>query len=183
MAASYFIYSGDTFMSRNSMSSEMWFVYLFKSHIATGIIAILTGIFQFFPSIRKRWIHVHRLVGKLYVGSIFFSATCGLILAQFAFGGLITRMGFSILSVLWFYFTYLAFDYARKGMISSHKEWMFRSYALTFSSLTLRIFLLTALFTSIPFMYVYQFASWGCWITNLIVCEQIISSFKKEKPS
>ncbi len=178
MAASYFNQAEDQFLSSKSLSTEFWYVLIFKLHIAFGIISILTGAFQLIPSIRKRWINLHRWIGKLYVGSIFVSATCGLVIAQLALGGLITRMGFSILSLLWFYFTYLAYTHARNGNISMHRTWMYRSYALTFSSLTLRIFLLTALFTSIPFLAIYQFASWGCWITNLIVCELILSRKK-----
>ncbi len=181
MALTYFIYTKNSFLDSKSLSSVLWYTMMFKTHIAFGIISILTGAFQFIKSFRKRWLSAHKTIGKVYLLAIFISSICGFIVAQFATGGLISRLGFSILAVLWFYFTFQGFKYAKAGDIPAHKVWIYRSFALTFSSFTLRIFLLGALFNIAPFIQVYQFASWGCWITNLIVCELIIYDMKNKK--
>lgn len=175
MASSYFFQAGNPFLDSKSVSSSSWYVILFKSHVGFGIVSILIGPFQFFKKLRDRRKGLHRLLGKIYVGAIFLSATTGLVIAQYAVGGLITRIGFSTLAVIWFYFTYLAYTTIRKGNVKAHEIWMFRSYALTFSSLTLRLILLVGVLTSWGFIPSYQFASWGCWIINLIVCEWILN--------
>ena len=174
MASSYFIYEKNSFLDAKELSSYLWYRTIFKTHIVSGVVAIVTGAFQFIKSPIKQRISLHKYIGKVYVASIFISSFCGLVAAQFATGGLVSRIGFSVLSILWFYFTYLAYKQARAGNIPAHKIWMYRSYALTFSSLTLRLFLLLVLFSPAPFLIVYQFASWACWITNLVVCEWIL---------
>ncbi len=39
----------------------------FKLHIFCGGLALLIGWLQFIPSLRKNYIHTHRLIGKAYV--------------------------------------------------------------------------------------------------------------------
>ncbi|MEO9869802.1 DUF2306 domain-containing protein [Ekhidna sp.] len=181
MASAYFIYTKNSFFDAKPLSSELWYAIVFKTHIALGIISIVAGAYQFIRMFRKSWTSLHRIVGKVYVLSIFISAPCGLIAAQFATGGLITRLGFSILAILWFCFTYLAYHHIKLGDVEKHRIWMYRSFALTFSSLTLRLFLLIALFNPIGFVVVYQFASWGSWIVNIFVCEMILHNANKKR--
>jgi len=91
---------------------------------------------------------------------VFFSGFAGLIVAQFAMGGWITSVGFSVLSFLWLFTTIKAISSIRLGDISNHKKWMFLSYALTFSAITQRTLLLIPLWTETLFMPIYQLSAW-----------------------
>ena len=61
---------------------------------------------------------------------------------------------------------------ARFG-IAAHRRWMTRSYALTFATVTLRLWLprLAAIF---PFETAYQTVSWLAWVPNLLIVEWAI---------
>lgn len=156
-------------LKRKEIASSFWYLLTFRAHILFGIIAILVGPFQFIKRLRAQLPILHRILGYIYFSSVLFSGLAGLIIAQFAMGGPITRVGFSILSILWLSSTIKAVGAIRTGDISGHKKWMFLSYALTFSAITQRTILLIPLLTDAPFMPVYQISAWFPWMFNLII--------------
>jgi hypothetical protein len=72
----------------------------FYIHITFGGVALLTGWTQFSTKLRNRYLNTHRLVGKVYVGSVILSSLAGLHIALFASGGIISTLGFGILALL-----------------------------------------------------------------------------------
>ncbi|MBX2875107.1 MAG: DUF2306 domain-containing protein, partial [Saprospiraceae bacterium] len=59
--------------------------------------------------------------------------------------------------------------------IEAHREWMLRSYALTFAAVTLRLQLpLYMSFLDIDFLTSYRMVSWSCWVPNLLLIEWFI---------
>ena len=56
----------------------------------------------------------------------------------YANGGMAGKAAFILLNVLWFAFTCKAFLCVLKKDFTGHKDYMIRSYALTFSAITLR---------------------------------------------
>ena len=93
-------------------------------------------------------------------------------MALYANGGLFTRISFSIQAILWFVFTLWAFQYAKKGDWKNHQKFMLRSYALTLSAISLRLFkwMIVSIF-ELPPMDTYQIVSWLGWIFNILVVE------------
>ena len=49
-----------------------------RLHIAGGIVALLTGLFQFLTTLRTERPRIHRLLGKIYVASILIGGIAGL---------------------------------------------------------------------------------------------------------
>ncbi len=96
-------------------------------------------------------------------------------MALSATGGWVAKSGFFSLAVLWLYTTAIAFMYAIKGNIAKHKQWIYRSVALTAAGITLRIYLGIGLgVMQWPFLTVYIPTAWLCWTLNLLICEIII---------
>ncbi|HEU0126123.1 MAG TPA: DUF2306 domain-containing protein, partial [Flavobacterium sp.] len=64
--------------------------------------------------------------------------------------------------------------------ITQHKAFMMRSFALTFSAITLRLWkiILVNLFHPAP-MDVYQIIAWLGWLPNLIIIEYYL--YKQSK--
>ncbi|NQZ78759.1 MAG: DUF2306 domain-containing protein [Ekhidna sp.] len=183
MASSYFLHSENAFLDSKRLAAEVWYVWVFKSHIGSGMIAILVGAINFFQFKKPAKINLHKVLGSIYIVSIFASSFLGLVAAQFATGGMVTRLGFSCLALIWFYTTLQAYLKVKSGNIVDHKIWMYRSYAVTMSAFSLRLFLLISLFNLAPFIEVYQFASWACWICNLLICELILSRIRRKEHS
>jgi len=146
-------------------------------HIVGAMLAILIGPFQFLPGLRKgRWLKVHRWLGRTYLLSILFGGLGGLYMAQFAYGGIISRFGFGALAILWLYTGYRAYKHIRNKEIEVHRQWMIRNYALTFAGVMLRIYLPLSMGLGFDFVTAYVIIAWLCWVPNLLVAEWIIRS-------
>ena len=148
----------------------------FYIHSFSAIICLFAGFTQFSSVFLKQNKKLHRLFGKIYVWNIFvINFPVGMVLAVYANGQLIGRAAFVLLDCLWFYFTYKAFIFARNKNFIAHKNYMMRSYALTFSAITLRTWhmILSHAFVIAP-AHLYMIDAWLGFIPNLLLVELII---------
>jgi hypothetical protein len=66
----------------------------------------------------------------------------------------------------------MAFDRIRKRDIMAHRQWMWRSYALTFAAITLRVYIyLTSWKINLGQPEAYATLAWLSWVPNLIAVE------------
>ncbi|WP_341792749.1 DUF2306 domain-containing protein [Rickettsia endosymbiont of Ceutorhynchus obstrictus] len=154
----------------------------FYIHVFSAIITLFAGFSQFSKDFLKRFIRLHRIFGKIYVVTILvINFPVGMILAIYANGGLLGKIAFVLLDFLWFVFTYKAFINVREKKFIAHKFNMMRSYALTFSAITLRAWhaiLSTTLIISPYKLYIIE--AWLGFMPNLLVIEFIIWLQKKK---
>lgn len=152
-------------------------------HVAASMLAILTGPFQFLPGIRKgRWLKVHRWLGRTYLLGVLFGGLSGLYMAQLAYGGIVSRLGFSALACVWLYTGYQAYSHIRKKEIEQHRQWMIRNYALTFAGVMLRVWVPLSMGAGMDFTSAYIVIAWLCWVPNLLVAEWMIRSATTSQP-
>ena len=155
------------------LSSASWNTG-FYGHIIFGGLALLIGWLQFSERFRTNSMRRHRIIGKVYTISVLISSICGLYIAQDATGGWVSEFGFSILAIIWFTVTVMAYIEAKQGRIKKHQLYMILSYAACFAAVTLRIWL--PILTSITgdFDSAYQMVAWLCWVPNLLFAFVII---------
>lgn len=146
----------------------------FYSHAAFGIVALLSGPWQFLAGLRRRHLKLHRVLGYIYAGSVALSGLAGLAIATKATGGIVTATGFAILAILWLFTTALALRAAWRKQITTHQIWMRRSYALAFTAVTLRLWLLSFPVFDLDFISAYRIAAWMPWLLNLLVVESFV---------
>ncbi|MDX2036318.1 MAG: DUF2306 domain-containing protein [Isosphaeraceae bacterium] len=157
--------------------------FAFSTHIYASATALLLGPIQFSASLRMSRPVVHRSVGRIYlIVAVPIGGLAGLYLSGFAFGGIVTKLGFGCLSVLWLFTAFQGYRSARSRDFSAHRRWMIRNYALTFAAVTLRLYLLPSLFLRVPFVPSYQVVSWLCWVPNLLAAESYLRR-TSESPS
>ena len=145
-----------------------------RIHIAGGIIAALAGLTQFWTKFRNQHKIVHRTLGIVYISSIAISAPTGLLLSTVSQGGFVTHVGFGMLAVLWAYTTFRALFHISRKEVELHKQWMIRSYALTFAFVTLRLWLGVFTVSGVPMEEAYQTVAWVAWVPNLLIVEYVI---------
>lgn len=104
-------------------------------HTICGTIALLAGPLQFLSRFRQRYLNLHRLLGRLYVVSVFVGATTGIALAA----GRPGLPGTAMQAAAWIICTTAAFITARNRQIVQHRQWMARSYAVTFTFVSSRV--------------------------------------------
>lgn len=154
--------------------------FSFYMHISGGVLALGSGPFQFISTIRKRNIQLHRLLGRTYViGILFIGAPAGLYMAFFANGGPVAGLGFALLCTLWVITTAKAVIHARNLQIKEHKQWMVRSFALTFAAVTLRLWVpILSWGFDVPYETTIITTAWLSWVPNILVAELIINRKK-----
>ena len=149
----------------------------FYIHVFTSILVITSGLFQFSKTILNRYTGIHRVSGSIYlVTTLLISGPAALVMSFYANGGYPAQASFVILSILWLGSTFLAYYFVRKKDYESHGKWMVRSYALTLSAVSLRLY--SYLFNVFHFnmdpVDLYILLSWMSWIPNLIIAEILI---------
>lgn len=175
-ASSYLWLSSDEFSFAGQRDTYAAHLTPVRLHIFGGIIALVAGALQMIPSLRVRAV-LHRKLGLLYVGSVALSSIAGVEVAKHAYGGLSNTAAFTILAILWFAATGCAWWHIRQGRIHQHKIWMIRSYALTFTAVSLRAQLgLLQGFTSMSFAEAYSIVPWFSWVGNLLFVEWFVIS-------
>jgi len=105
-------------------------------HTLAGIFALLIGPINFSSRIRQRHIQLHRVLGRIYVVSVFVGSFTGIALAW----GRPGLPGTTMQAVAWMVCTTAAFLTARNRHIVVHRQWMARSYAVTFTFVSSRVF-------------------------------------------
>ena len=104
-------------------------------HTLAGIFALVIGPINFSSRIRQRHLKLHRVLGRIYVFSVFVGAATGVALAS-------GRPGFPGTcgqAAAWVICTTAAFVTARNRHIIQHRQWMMRSYAVTFTFVSSRV--------------------------------------------
>lgn len=126
---------------------------------------------------------LHRKLGYLYVINVLcITGPTGLIMSFYANGGMVSRIGFILLALLWMLFTAVAFYKATKHEFIAHQAFMIRSYALTLSAISLRGWkVIIAEFTNIGPLDRYKIIAWLGWVLNLLIAEIIILWLIKRK--
>lgn len=148
----------------------------FYLHVFSAILVLLAGFTQFSTRIRTQYFRIHQWSGWFYVGiTVLLAAPSGFLIGLYANGGWSTQLAFCLLAVLWFLFTIIAVVKAIQKDIVAHRNWMWRSFALALSAITLRAwkYILVALFHPRP-MDVYRMVAWLGWVVNLLVIEWYI---------
>ncbi len=110
--------------------------HLLIPHTLGGVIALLAGTMQFSSRFRQRHLKFHRVLGRIYVICVFVGASTGIALAA----GRPGMPGTSMQAAAWIVCTTAAFiTAARNRQIAQHRQWMVRSYAVTFTFVSSRV--------------------------------------------
>jgi uncharacterized membrane protein YozB (DUF420 family) len=154
-------------------------------HMTTGAIALIAGLLQVWPWFRGRFVRAHRIVGRLYVFAGVLPSACAVLVLGIATPyGPVARASSCTLAPLWFLITLTGWRMIRQGRYTDHRRWMLRSYALTFSTVTNRLWGPVLIVTLSPqfettfggnatlFMYVVAGATtWLGWTIPLLLVQ------------
>jgi hypothetical protein len=108
-------------------------------HMTAGILALLSGPLQFSTRIRRRSIQLHRILGRVYVFSVFTAVPLAIAIVFYLHLPRIVIIANLVQAFTWFVTTLAAFLTARNRYISLHRQWMVRSYSVTFTFVLIRV--------------------------------------------
>ncbi len=160
-----------------------WRELLLIAHVTTAGAAILLGVLQLVPRIRRRkWLHRRIGLAFLAVGVVAFVGT-GLPLAL-TVENQIARAGLLVPPVLWPVFATAGLLAIRRHDVARHRAWMARLFALSFFAISARLIVPVLMLVQLPMLGTWYegdvermaeasipFGQWLGWILNLAVAE------------
>jgi uncharacterized membrane protein len=146
-------------------------------HVVAGMFALVIGPLQFWPRMRRDYLSFHRLAGKIYVTAVAVGSIAAFGMAMTIGGKPAFALGLTGLGVAWLVTTGMAFIAIRRKNIVQHRQWMVRSYVVTFAFITYRL-ANDLMIAGGLFAYADRQAmlAWGCWAIPLLMTEVLLQA-------
>jgi uncharacterized membrane protein len=132
--ASYVLYHNERFLI--DPTHPVWqhydsFKWWLLPHGLTGACALILAPLQFSDRLRQRFTKVHRMVGRVFVASVFLFAPLGAYIEVINGTGPVSMIVLGVVDAALMMVTAgIGFVFALKRMIPQHRQWMTRSYAV-----------------------------------------------------
>jgi predicted membrane protein DUF2306 len=149
------------------------------AHIIAGAIALLLGPLQLWLGLNRRTGTPHRVMGVLYVLAVGVGASTAYYLAAHNDYGWVFGFGLGSMASAWVLTTLLATIAICLRKVEQHREWIIRSYVVTFSFVIFRV--LSAAFDMAQLGTMAErltAASWLAWAGPLFITESIMQGRK-----
>jgi hypothetical protein len=139
-------------------------------HIAGGALAVVLGPAQFMPFIRRRALALHRWSGRLYLLGVTVGSASAFDMAIFHTQPRSFAVALFSLGVAWVTTTSLALIAVLNRNLSQHREWMVRSYVVTFAFVSFRLLAIQPDVFQLGSGFLATWA-WACWTLPLLCAE------------
>lgn len=145
-------------------------------HMTGGLIAISVGLIQLWLGLTGRTTSLHRTLGRVYLAGVALGSAGGFYLALTIEPKYLSyAAGLFMLATAWVLTTAMAFAAIRRGDQQQHREWMIRSYTVTFAFVTFRLiekFILPWHLASDD--EIDSMMAWASWSVPLLLVEPMI---------
>jgi uncharacterized membrane protein len=149
-------------------------------HVITGTIALLVGPTQLWLGL-NRWTGIpHRILGITYVAGVTASSVAAFYLARHTDFGWVFGLGFGTMASAWLITTALGTIAICLRRVEQHREWMIRSYVITFAFVTFRALQAGFDIAKLGNTMVERMggAVWLAWTAPLMITEVILQARK-----
>jgi hypothetical protein len=108
-------------------------------HMTGGMVALLTGPWQFWTGFRVRYARLHRWTGRLFLCAVAVGSIGAFRMASATTFGWAFGVALGALATAWVTTAAMAYYAILNGRVQIHKEWMARAYVVTFAFVTFRV--------------------------------------------
>jgi uncharacterized membrane protein len=111
----------------------------FYVHVFFAGSALLLSPLQIAARLRARAPRFHRVVGRIVFGCIAVGGCAALVMAPFNTAGPVGAVGIVITALVWLFCAAAALRAIRRRDVPAHRRWAVRTFALTYTAVTLRV--------------------------------------------
>ena len=147
-------------------------------HISMGIVALLSGPAQIWLGLKDLYPNLHKNLGFVYMAAVTLGAVAAYYLAFHTTGGVVFGSGLAGLATAWLATTGMAFLAIQRHLYEQHKEWMIRSYVVTFAFVTFRALQVALVSRGMTLLDSIGIAAWFCWAVPLLLNELVLQGRK-----
>ena len=151
-------------------------------HGIPGALALFLGIFQFSNRLRARFLQVHRVMGRVYVGCVAIAAPAAVVVS--------TRLPIPTLTMAsviqasgWILTTATALYCVLTGRITQHREWMMRSYPFAAVFVFVRVIIAIPAVASAGELglaeVVWSVIATACFLPSFVIAWQHLANSKR----
>ncbi len=153
-------------------------------HMTSGMVALLTGPWQFWTGFRARYARLHRWTGRLFLGAVAVGCVGAYRMAIATTFGWAYGFALLVLATTWATTAGLAYYAILKRRIEIHKEWMVRAYVVTFAFVTVRLLNDYGPTSHLqPDTDRIVTITWASWVLPLLVAEDILQLRRMRSPA
>jgi uncharacterized membrane protein YozB (DUF420 family) len=149
-------------------------------HVAGGTVALLAGLYQLYSGLSGSNMKVHPIIGRIYLVGVGVGTISALILSvTSAVFGPTFGVALFCMALAWISITGMAVCCIRKRNVRMHKQWMIRSYIVTFGFVTFRIvtdYVPYEAWWGITQPEISNATVWAAWVVPLIIYEILVQS-------
>ena len=183
-AVLWFLYGALHYFADYSLDSYTEYFYSRRigmiPHIFGGLLAITAGLVQIWLGLTHRTGKPHRMLGKVYGAGVLIGSLGGFYMVfTIPPGAMVYQAGLGMLCVAWVLTTSMALWAIRGRRLAQHRDWMLRSYVVSFGFVTVRLVpLFLRSWLDMPVGdapdTVDALVAWACWSVPLLVAEPLI---------
>jgi hypothetical protein len=152
-------------------------------HMSGGMVALLTGPWQFWTGFRARYARLHRWTGRLFLCGVAVGSFGAFRMAIATTFGWAFGVALAALGTAWITTAAMAYYAILKGRIQIHKEWMVRAYVVTFAFVTFRLLNDYGPTSRLqPDNDRAVTIGWASWVIPLLVAEVILQLRRMRSP-
>jgi uncharacterized membrane protein YozB (DUF420 family) len=179
VAARFLVHYAAPYFRFDAKQFDYYWPHRFRliTHISGGVVALVCGTLQLWTGLRQKAMRFHRWTGRIYLVGVAVG-----IIGAFLMSVYTTPKSFGValraLAIAWLLTTGIAWAAILRGRVPLHKEWMVRSYLVTFAFVTFRV-----ITDNLPALYARLGSSqddasanvtWLSWVLPLAVYEVIL---------
>lgn len=171
----YVLYHNESFLiDRDHPAWQHYepFKWWLLPHGISGACALFLGPLQFSDWLRQRFLKLHRVVGRIYVGGVLIGAPLGWYIQRME-GPKSFEIAAGVDAALWMFTTGLALMFAMRGRIQQHRQWMTRSYAVAIVFLEVRVILGVTGWERLG-VQVAEIVVWSCLAFSVLIADVVL---------
>ncbi|MGA7805381.1 DUF2306 domain-containing protein [Bradyrhizobium sp.] len=120
---------------RSFWPAKWWLV----AHLGGGSLALLLGPFQFVGWIRRNYVKAHRWMGRLYLSGVLVGSIAAVYMGLRVSRDKAFGVALLYLALAWVVTSGMAYLSVMRRQFAAHREWMIRSYVVTFAFVLFRL--------------------------------------------
>ena len=154
-------------------------------HILAGSLLFVVGPLQFLPAVRRRWLWLHRLLGRIFIilGGFAGVSAIYMVYRLPAFGGLATASATLFFGTFFLIALGKALYHVRRKEIALHRQWMIRAFSTALAVSTIRLYILFfQLFSDYSMAESFGVTFWLAFCTHACLAEWWIRSTQRLSP-
>lgn len=143
-------------------------------HFVFGAVALLVGLAQFSSGLRARRPDIHRWTGRIYLSAVAVSVVAAWYMAFHSVVGWMMGVATFVLGLGWALATGMGWLAILRRQYAAHREWMIRSYVLTFAFVFFRIMAVSPLFADASLPQRFPTLLWLSFTVPLMFTEVVL---------